>query len=88
MRVFVFALFAGLALTGAGCAAPNAEPSAAAQPKQATSVCSQERPLGSNIPVTKCRTAEQIEQDREAAINAVGTATRNGRTSSYQGNGN
>jgi hypothetical protein len=52
-------------------AACSTEPSAqtSAAPNQAASnvVCTREYPIGSNIPVTKCRTREQIEADKAAA---------------------
>jgi curli biogenesis system outer membrane secretion channel CsgG len=52
----------------AGCSTEPAARTSAA-PNQAASdmVCAREYPIGSNIPVTKCRTREQIEADKAAA---------------------
>lgn len=49
------------------CASPPAGTAASggADPAQAV-VCSREAPTGSMFNVTKCRTAEQIEREREA----------------------
>ena len=44
-------------------------------------VCSREIPVGSNIPVRKCRTREQIEQERRTA-EQVREAIRTGPSSS------
>lgn len=35
-------------------------------------VCKRQRPIGSHIPVTVCRTRAQMEADREAALRATG----------------
>jgi hypothetical protein len=53
-----------IALAIAGCAAPP--PGSMA--KGDAQVCAKETPTGSNVPVTRCRSAAQIERDRiEAA---------------------
>lgn len=39
-------------------------------------ICSQERPIGSNIAVTRCRTAEQLQREREAAANTLSGPNR------------
>ncbi|MFO1220978.1 MAG: hypothetical protein U1E89_21665 [Burkholderiaceae bacterium] len=55
-----------------GCAAAPSPPPAvatavAAEQKSGDMVCTREYPTGSNIPITKCRTREQIEAERAAA---------------------
>ena len=44
-------------------------------------ICSREIPVGSNIPIRKCRTREQIEQERRAA-DQVRDTIRTGQSSS------
>jgi hypothetical protein len=61
-----------LALTLAACAGePRAKTSTVAEAGTDT-VCRKEYPTGSNIPVTRCRTREQIEADRRNAADALG----------------
>ena len=48
-------------LTGCGAAEPLSSADSAAL------VCSQEAPTGSNIPVKRCRSAEDIRRDAETA---------------------
>jgi hypothetical protein len=52
-----------IALVIAGCAAPPPGPTA----KGDAQICVRETPTGSNVPVTRCRTAAQIERDRVEA---------------------
>ena len=59
----------------AGCA--TSEPvEGPAEKLAAEMICSQERPTGSHIAVTKCQTAAQIEKARENAARALGSPTR------------
>lgn len=66
---------AALALLLASCAAEPVAPAATNATAPAASaaaggdemVCTREYPIGSNIPVNKCRTRAQIEADRAAA---------------------
>jgi hypothetical protein len=76
MRPLSVASALSLASILAACAAepvtpPSAAPSANAMPIPNAStdemVCTREYPIGSNIPVTKCRSRAQIEADRAAA---------------------
>jgi hypothetical protein len=57
-----------LAALLAGCGSAQGQ---AAQPVTATrrdgAICKSEAPTGSHLPRTRCRTGEQIEQEREAA---------------------
>lgn len=63
------ALFA--AVLTAACAADPATTADAPRAAQATQadnkVCVREYPIGSSVPVTRCRTPEQIEAERAAA---------------------
>jgi hypothetical protein len=53
------------ALLLAACAAePPAQANAAPTQSASDTVCTREYPIGSNIPVTKCRTREQIEANK------------------------
>jgi hypothetical protein len=47
----------------AGCAAPVAQPAGS----NTASVCERETPTGSIIPVTRCRTAEEVAREQAAA---------------------
>jgi hypothetical protein len=75
------ALLAAVALNGCATeqtAAPQAE-------KRADGVvCSQERPIGSNIAVTRCRTPEQAERERSAATETLGSPSRGANGSTYK----
>lgn len=57
----------------AGCASPQTQvTSEQIQVASATQqTCTRETPIGSNIPVTKCRSAEQMARDAEAARDAM-----------------
>lgn len=48
----------------AGCAAAPESQESAERPR---SVCEREAPTGSNLPVTRCRSTAEREQDRERA---------------------
>jgi hypothetical protein len=50
-------------LAVAGCASPPLGSTA----KSDTAICTRETPTGSNVPVTRCRTAAQVERDRVEA---------------------
>ena len=57
-----------LAAALSACAAPSADKISSgggADPAQQL-VCTKEAPTGTMFPVTKCRTAEQIQREREA----------------------
>jgi hypothetical protein len=41
-------------------------------------VCTREYPIGTNIPVTKCRTREQIEADKRTATESLNKIQRGG----------
>jgi len=73
-RVFVAA---AVLITMSGCALEPAESTA----DNGSLICSRETPVGSNIPIRKCRTREQIELERRAADQAR-DAIRSGQSSS------
>jgi len=61
-----------LSLCATACASPPAKP----DDTSVASVCTREWPTGSLFPVTRCRTAEEIERDREAARDAADAINR------------
>lgn len=78
MKLFSFVGAAALATLLAACAAEPVAPatsnaSNASAPATSSAagaddlVCTREYPIGSNIPVNKCRTRAQIEADRAAS---------------------
>jgi hypothetical protein len=76
MSFRTLALAAFASLLGA-CATTNGTTNTAEAQKPAEGlVCSQERPIGSNIAVTRCRTSEQIQREREAASNTLSGPNR------------
>ena len=63
-----------VALMAAGCASPAAEPTKSA----AAARCTREMPTGSSIPTVRCRSAEALEREKEAAMaagDAIGRST-------------
>jgi hypothetical protein len=77
MRILTLALTVIAAAALGACATPNEAGQTAEAPKPAEGlICSQERPIGSNIAVTRCRTSEQIQREREAASNALSGPNR------------
>ena len=76
MRQLFFAGAAALATLLAACAAePTATTNANAAPPAANAadevVCTREYPIGSNIPINKCRTRAQIEAERASSQETV-----------------
>jgi hypothetical protein len=61
-------LSACAALSLVACAA---EPAAQTNSAASDLVCTREYPIGSNIPVTKCRTHEQVEAEKAAATEGL-----------------
>lgn len=64
MRSLLPILFAATTLLGACASDPAPENVASAKDAQ---ICTRETPVGSNFPVTKCRTPEQIAQEKAEA---------------------
>ena len=60
----------------AGCASNESEPESVAYdnlpPDRDEVICRRQRPVGSHVPVTVCRTRGQMERDREAAMRIYG----------------
>jgi hypothetical protein len=65
MRRVLTILALGAVAALASCA--SSEPKVAQAEDKQRVLCDQERPTGSHIAVTRCRTQEQIEREREAA---------------------
>jgi len=49
-------------------------------------VCTREYPIGSNIPITKCRTREQVDAEKAAAVEGLRRATTGGPNAKIGGN--
>jgi hypothetical protein len=75
MKLLHAILAATLPLLLAACAAepagPAATPATASSSGKDEMICSREYPTGSNIPITKCRTREQIEAEKAAAVEGM-----------------
>jgi hypothetical protein len=70
------------------CAAePTAQATATPAPNTGDMVCTREYPIGSNIPVTKCRTREQIEADKAAAQEGLRRTQTGGPNAKMGGGG-
>ena len=54
------------------------------QAKNDNVVCSQERPIGSNIAVTRCRTQEGVESERSATVNILNAPNRGAGQKTYK----
>ncbi|MBQ0929445.1 hypothetical protein KAK07_14510 [Ideonella sp. 4Y16] len=67
-KVLIAITVAGLL---AACASPETPAGSASQ-----QICTREAPLGSNIPVTRCRSAEQAAREGDAARSALDAAIR------------
>lgn len=59
-------------------ARPQAASSSSATGDRSQMVCTREYPIGTNIPVTKCRTREQIEADKRTATESLNKIQRGG----------
>ena len=59
------------------CAASDPQRQAVAQ-NPTDLICTREYPVGSNIPVTKCRTVDQIEAEKRAADSTMESTRRVG----------
>jgi hypothetical protein len=64
-----------LSLCAVACASPPAKP----DDTSVASVCTREWPTGSLFPVTRCRTAEEAERDKEA-VREAGDAINRSRS--------
>ncbi len=70
---------AGARSASSGTAAPTADKSAVASTTAKPKViCRTEKPLGSNIARTICRSPEEIEAERQAAQDAIHNAPKSG----------
>ena len=72
----------------AACAADPADQSAATSQTASDMTCTREYPTGTNIPITKCRTREQIETERKVGQDALRQVQKGGPTTSLGGSGN
>lgn len=87
MKFLTLALIPAAVALG-GCASSNdAAVTAEAQKPAEGLICSQERPIGSNIAVTRCRTPEQIKREREAANDTLSGPNRGNVPGSGRGGG-
>lgn len=68
----------------AGCASTETDVAQYQRSNDPRAVCDQERPIGSNIAIVKCRTPEQIEQERSAAQDALATPSRGANPTPYK----
>jgi hypothetical protein len=69
MRVLVSAF--ALTMVLAGCATAPGTQVQAASSDAGDVVCTREYPIGTNIPVTKCRTRAQAEAEKASAIEGL-----------------
>jgi hypothetical protein len=67
-----FLLLLPLAVFIAACASTGTDDS----PKDAALRCVKETPTGSNVPVTRCRSKDDAERERDAGVAATEAATR------------
>jgi len=74
-----------LALLLTACASPAPAPSEVAAAGAGQQVCTRETPTGSAIPVTRCRTQAEIDQERRDA--EIARDTVRGRASQPGGKG-
>ncbi len=61
-----------------GTAAPAADKSAVASTAKPKVICRTEKPIGSNIARTVCRSPEEIEAERQATQDAIHNAPKSG----------
>lgn len=77
-----------LALLLGACAPAPLQQQAAQQPNDSQgSICEREYPVGSNLPVTRCRTAEERERDRARSQRELDRVRSNPSGSSGQAGG-
>ena len=72
MRIVALFLVAMQALPAAAAEPPADGPAVAEAPAKADKmVCTREMPVGSQIPVRRCRTQKQVDQQRDAVQRAL-----------------
>lgn len=72
-----FLLLAAASLLGAGCATPPPATTGAVAAAPVVQNCVRETPIGSSVPVTRCRTAEELQRDAQVKQAVEDAISRN-----------